>query len=262
MNINKKVTVLKKFLSTLNEQGICLAFSGGIDSTFLLYLCKNMNILAVTFNSVLQTAEESDLARNLCKKYGVKQQVINIDPLEDEYLSQNPKDRCYICKKKFFMQIKKVAEENNIKNIIDGTNFDDLHTHRPGIKALKELGIISPLAECKLTKQEIRNLAESFGIEIYDKPSTPCMATRFPYNTLLKPETIDKIKMAEKILAQQGFENNRVRQHDNISRIEIPPKDFEKFIKKKELLINELKALGLKYITLDIEGLRSGSMEE
>ena len=257
MNSNKKFDELNKYLTNLNEQGICLAFSGGIDSTLLLYLCKNLNILAVTFNSILQTDEELDLTKDLCKKYGVNQKIITLNPLENEYLVQNPKDRCYVCKKMFFTEIKKAAEENNLLNIIDGTNFDDLHTFRPGLKALEELGVISPLAKFEITKSEIREYAKNCGIEIYDKPSTPCLATRFPYDTILEPEMINKTKKAEKILHNYGFTEVRARQNGCVTRIELPKEDFEKFLTKKETITKELKSLGLKYITLDLEGLRS-----
>lgn len=254
-----KFDSLKKYLYELNEQGICLAFSGGIDSTLLLFLCKDLNITAVTFKSVFQTDEEIKLTEELCNKYRVKQLVKEFHPLETTVLKNNPKDRCYHCKKLFFKELKKLAGS---KYVLDGTNFDDLSAYRPGLKALKELEILSPLAMFHITKQEIRNYAEELGLEIFDKPSTPCLATRFPYGTQLTKEKFYTVANGEKILKNLGFNKNRMRIHDNIARIEIPETDFENFLQHKNIIINKLKELGLKYLTLDIEGLRSGSMDE
>lgn len=183
--MNNKFDKLKIYLNELKEQGLCLAFSGGIDSTLLLYLCKDMNILALTFDSNFQTKEEIDATKDLCKKYGVKQIIIEQNVFDNPIILENPKDRCYHCKKFLFENAVRIAKENGIKNIIDGTNFDDLGVYRPGRKALKELGIISPLAKFEITKQEIRTYAKECGIEIFSKPSAPCLATRFPYGTKL-----------------------------------------------------------------------------
>lgn len=253
-----KFEELKKYLINLKKQGICLAFSGGIDSTVLLYICKDLDITAVTFASVFQTCEEINCTKELCQKYNVKHKIINLNPLENEILLYNPKDRCYHCKKGFFAEIKEFAED---QCIIDGTNFDDLSSYRPGLKALKELGVISPLAMFKITKQEIRQFAKSAGIEIFDKPSAPCIATRFPYGTKLNECDIEKVKRAEEILKKYGFVDNRARLHDDILRVEIAKRDFNSFINLEHQITNDLKELNFKYITLDIEGLRQGSMD-
>ncbi|MCD7878920.1 MAG: ATP-dependent sacrificial sulfur transferase LarE [Candidatus Gastranaerophilales bacterium] len=256
--MQNKFNELKKYLTELNERGICLAFSGGIDSTLLLYLCKDLDILAVTFKSDFQTKSEIDLATGLCKKYGVKQEIIEFYPLENPVILNNPKDRCYHCKKTFFSKLKNYAGG---RAIIDGTNSDDLNIYRPGLKALKELDIISPLAKFEITKQEIRDYAKFLGIEIFDKPSTPCLATRFPYGTKLSQYGLQTVEQGEIILKEFGFANNRLRIHNEIARIEILQEDFKKFIEQHKAITKSLKTLGLKYITLDIEGLRSGSMD-
>ncbi len=259
--MQKKFNKLKEYLSSLEKQGLCLAFSGGIDSTLLLYLCKDLNVTAVTFTSEFQTEDEIQLTKQLCREYNVKQKIIKFHPLENEILIKNPKDRCYHCKKTFFSELKHFAKENNLKYILDGTNYDDLGVYRPGLKALKELEIISPFAQFQITKQEIREYAKDNKIDIYDKPSTPCLATRFPYGTILSKEKLEIVKQGEKVLKTEGFNACRLRIHNDIARIEIEPEMFEKFLSKKTVITKGLKNLGLKYITLDLEGLRSGSMD-
>ena len=199
--MQSKFLQLAEFLKFKDKQGICLAFSGGIDSTLLLYLCKGLeNVQAVTFRSVFQTEEEIELCKQLASKYRVKHVIIDFNPLESPDLAKNPQNRCYLCKKIFFSKLTDFAKSQKLKYIMDGTNFDDLHVFRPGLNALKELNISSPLAEFKITKQEIRLYAEEIGIEIAQKPSTPCLATRFPYGTRLDAEKINIVKQGENIL--------------------------------------------------------------
>ena len=258
MKMQNKFEQLKIYLLDLGKQGLYLAFSGGIDSTLLLWLCKDLNVTAVTFNSVFQTEEEIAQTRKICKNYGVKQKIIEYYPLGNSVLKNNPQDRCYHCKKLFFS---KLSEFANGHNIIDGTNYDDLSVYRPGIKALKELGIISPFAKFGITKQEIRDYAKECGIDIFDKPSTPCLATRFPYGAELTPEKLRLVEHGEKILKDLGFSCCRLRLHNDIARIEIPQSDFTQFLSAKDDIINALKTSGITYITLDLEGFRSGSMD-
>ena len=259
--MNNKFEKLQNYLENLNEQGLCLAFSGGIDSTLLLYLCRKMNILAITFNSNFQTAEEIDLTKKLCKKYGVKQIIIEKDVFENPIILNNPKDRCYHCKKFLFENAVKIANDNGLRHIIDGTNFNDLNVYRPGRKALKELDVISPFAMFEITKKEIRDYAKKCGIEIFSKPSSPCLATRFPYGTNLTTEKLELVEKGEDFLKKNGFECCRLRIHDNIARIEIPPEKFKEFLEKKDLIIKKIKDLKIPYVTLDLEGFRSGSMD-
>ena len=256
--MQNKFEQLKIYLLDLGKQGLYLAFSGGIDSTLLLWLCKDLNVTAVTFNSVFQTEEEIAQTRKICKNYGVKQKIIEYYLLGNNVLKNNPQDRCYHCKKLLFS---KLSELGNGHNIIDGTNYDDLSVYRPGIKALKELGIISPFAKFGITKQEIRDYAKECGIDIFDKPSTPCLATRFPYGAELTPEKLRLVEHGEKILKDLGFRCCRLRLHNDIARIEIPQSDFTQFLSAKDDIINALKTSGITYITLDLEGFRSGSMD-
>ena len=260
--MQSKFLQLAEFLKFKDKQGICLAFSGGIDSTLLLYLCKGLKkVSAVTFRSIFQSEEEIELCQHLASKYDMNHVIIDINPLESPDLAKNPQNRCYLCKKIFFSRLTDFAKSQNLEYIIDGTNFDDIHSFRPGLKALKELNISSPLAEFKITKQEIRMYAEEIGIEIAQKPSTPCLATRFPYGTRLDAEKINIVKQGENILKSFGFEANRLRLHDNIARIEIEKSRFNDFLARKDEIVKALKSTGITYITLDLEGLRSGSMD-
>ena len=253
--MHDKFRKIKEYLTKM--QGIYLAFSGGTDSTLLLYLCKDLDITAVTFYSVFQTKEEINLTQALCKEYNIKHKLIEFYPLEQQNLKNNPKDRCYHCKKLFFTELKKIAGK---KQIIDGTNYDDLKVHRPGLKALEELNIISPFAEYKITKQEIRDYSRELGLKTYNRPSTPCLATRFPYNTELTAENLELVEQGEKIIKTGGFENCRLRLHNNIARIELPVDKFNAFLSSKIPL--KLKQLGFKYVTLDTEGIRSIDIQD
>lgn len=259
--MKNKFEELKKYLLNIEKQGICLAFSGGIDSSLLLYLCKNFNVNAITFKSIFQTQEEIQATISFCQKYNIQQKIIEFFPLNNPLIKRNPIDRCYFCKKYFFIELIKYSKENNLNYIIDGTNFDDTKTYRPGIKALKELGIISPFADFKIKKDEIKNYIKELNIDIYNKVSTPCIATRFEYNKELLEKNIEMVKKGEKILKQYGFINNRLRLHNNIARIEIDKNEFNNFINHSEKLTEELKNIGFKYVTLDVEGIRSGSMD-
>lgn len=195
----------------------------------------------------------------MCKLYGVPQKVIEYYPLENQIIKNNPKDSCYHCKKLFFSQLKSFAGE---KIVIDGTNADDIKSYRPGIKALKELKILSPFVEFEITKKEIREFAKISGIKIYDKPSTPCMATRFPYGTELNETLLSTAKKGEEIIKSYGLENCRFRIYKDIARIEVTLNKMEKVLKYRSDIINDLKKeTSLKYFTLDLEGLRKGSMD-
>lgn len=259
--MKNKFEQLKKYLNELKEQGLCLAFSGGIDSTLLLYFCREMNILALTFNSDFQVKDEIELTKKLCKKFGIEQIIIEQSVFDNPIVLNNPKDRCYHCKKFLFERALEVAKVRGFKYIIDGTNFDDLSVYRPGRKALSELGVISPFAKFKITKKEIRDFARDCGIEIFNKPSSPCLATRFPYGENLTAEKLELVEKGEEFLKKRGFECCRLRLHGDIARIEILPEKFADFMKQKDFVISELKNLGIKYITLDLEGFRSGSMD-
>ena len=261
--MQNKFKKLKEYLKKQGKQGICLAFSGGIDSMVLLYLCKEADtrVVAVTFRSEFQSDAEIELTKKLCEKYNVRQIIAEYDILSNPVIVNNPKDRCYHCKKVIFSKMLKIADEYNLRYVLDGTNFDDIHEYRPGLRALNELNVMSPFVKYEITKAEIRVYAKEKNIEIFDKPSTPCLATRFPYNTKLYKEKLMQVESAEKFLKNNGFLNCRVRVHNDIARIEISKEKFIDFINLNDDIIKALKPLGFSYITLDIEGLRSGSMD-
>ena len=250
--IDKKYAALTGKLNSYDK--VAVAYSGGVDSTFLLKCAydilkdKAVAILAV---SPLIPANEIEVSRDFCKKQGISLLEFNYDVFNEPVVISNPKDRCYHCKKAIFTKMKKVAGENGIDIILDDT-FDD----RPGIKALSELGIISPLKECELTKQDIRFLSERLDLPTWDKPSYACLATRIPTDTVITKEKLHIIERSENVLHEMGFLESRVRLHDNIARIEISEDKFDKIIEPnvRNRIVGELKEIGFDYICLDLKG--------
>ena len=246
---------------------ICLAFSGGVDSSLLLKAAVDAaeetgkKVYAVTFDSRLHPACDLEIAGQVAKELGGIHQVIQIDELEQADIRMNPENRCYLCKRRLFSCLKGFAEERKITCILDGTNEDDLHVYRPGIQALGELGIISPLAELHITKAEVKALASMYGISVASRPSTPCMATRIPYGMELNYDILARIGEGEAFLREMFSGNVRLRLHKNVARIELDPECLEQAVMKREQVISRLKELGFSYVTLDLEGFRSGSMD-
>lgn len=267
MKMKDKYMNLENEISRLVEDGVCIAFSGGVDSSLILKVAceagkkQNKKIYAVTFDTKLQPLSDITISKEVAKSMGAIHKVIEIDEFDNEKFLMNPIDRCYQCKKYLFANLLKFAKENNFKYILDGTNADDLNEYRPGLKALSELGVISPLANLGITKKEVREMAQELNISVASRPSTPCLATRVPYNTKITNELLEKIESAEEYIKKLGFEVIRVRVHGNIARIEVKEEEFLRFLGKKDLIINYLKDLGFIYITLDLEGFRSGSMD-
>ncbi len=218
-------------------------------------------VYAVTFDSRLHPACDLEIAGQVAKELGGIHQVISIDELEQADIRMNPKNRCYLCKRRLFSSLKEFAEEKKSSCILDGTNEDDMHVYRPGIQALGELGIISPLAELHITKAEVKDLASLYGISVASRPSTPCMATRIPYGMELNYEILTRIGEGEAFLRELFSGNVRLRLHGNVARIELDPECLEQMLIKRELVIRRLKELGFPYVTLDLEGFRSGSMD-
>lgn len=257
---------MKEIIS--NFESVLVAFSGGVDSTFLLYTVQEVldkeNILAVTSASRIHHSFEIEEARELAQSMGVEHEIIETPELEKENFIKNDANRCYYCKQGLFKELTSLAEKRGLNQVMDGSNYDDQQNdYRPGRKAGQELEIISPLEEAQLTKKEIRKLSKEFDLPTWDKPGFSCLATRIPYNMKITPERLDQIEEAEKVLQSFDLNQIRVRHHDdNTVRIEINPRNFEIIIKNREEIIKKLKAIGYDYITLDIEGYRSGSMNE
>lgn len=258
---------LMELMEEYGKHPLCLAFSGGVDSSLLLKLAcdsgkKHGNpVYAVTFETMLHPACDMENARRVAEEMEAVHVVLQVDELELQEIRNNPVERCYLCKKHLFQVLKAFAGEKGITCVMDGTNEDDLHVYRPGIKALKELGIESPLARCHMTKDEVKHMAKEYGISVAYRPSTPCMATRLPYGASLDHELLQRIEEGEHYLRSLLSGNIRLRVHGDIARIELDLPQMEQAISRREEIISTLHELGFPYIALDLEGFRSGSMD-
>lgn len=263
----EKCSYLQKLMEKYTQENVVVAFSGGVDSSLLLKTaCINAvkngtKVFAVTMHTTLHTMNEIESSKETAGEVGAEHLIISVDELKEAGIENNPVERCYLCKKYLFQKMKDKAESLGVKIILDGTNEDDLHMFRPGLKALKELEIKSPLAESDFSKTDVRKLADEYGLSVSKKPSTPCLATRFPYGSRLSYEEMKKVEKGEDFLKNLGLYNVRLRVHNDIARIEVDKEDIVKIVVYKEAIISYLKELGYRYITLDLEGFRSGSMD-
>lgn len=262
-----KFKQLENEIAGLVEGGVCIAFSGGVDSSLILKLaCEagkklNKQIYAVTFKTKLHPVSDVTISKKVANEMGAIHEIIQINEFENKAILKNPIDRCYQCKKSLFLNLLEFAQNHNLKYVLDGTNADDLNTYRPGVKALKELDVISPLAKLGITKSEVREYARNLNISVASRPSAPCMATRLPYNTEISFELLENIEKGEEFIKGLGIEVVRLRVHGDIVRIEVNKEDLAKLIAHGDAVISYLKSLGFVYITLDLEGFRSGSMD-
>lgn len=261
-------TLIDYFIPHVDE-GICMAFSGGVDSSALLAAaCRAARaadsgkpILAVTFATRLHPQGDTAEAEALARSLGALHRIIEIDEFSDSRIVANPKNRCYLCKSLLFRSLLQTGQEAGYTFFCEGSNVDDTKVYRPGLRAIREAGVHSPLIDCGLTKADIRKLAAEAGLSTAGKPSTPCMATRLPYDTPFDYELLDRLHQGEAWLRDLGFYNVRLRFHDPVLRIEIDKKDFNRFMEQHEGIVKAMKDLGFRYITLDLEGFRSGSMD-
>jgi len=265
MKSEEKLENLKKMISEMGH--VLIAFSGGVDSTFLLKVCVDVlgreNVIAVTASSPTYQMDETE-AKKIAQFFGVKHVIIHTNEMGNEKFLSNTVERCYFCKKELFSKLKEIAAEHGIKHVLDASNADDSLDYRPGMKAARELGIKSPLLEAGITKEEIRKFSKEMGLPTATKPSQSCLASRFPYGEKITEEKLKMVAEAEKFLKELGFKVVRVRHHGNIARIEVDKNEMvrlmEERIRKK--IYERLKEIGYTWVCLDLMGYRSGSMNE
>lgn len=260
------LNALYEYIRSLKS--VAVAYSSGVDSTFLLKAAKQAlgkdSVIAVTVESGLFPERELEEAKRFCQEEEIRHIIIKVDPLEIEGFKENPSDRCYICKRSIFARIIETAKEYGMNAVAEGSNIDDLGDYRPGLKAIRELGVKSPLKEASMDKAMIRELSKEFGLNTWSKPSFACIASRFVYGEEITREKLAMVDKAEELLYSMGFSQFRVRIHDRLARIEVLPDDFDKImdpaIRKN---INEsFRSFGFAYVTMDLQGYRTGSMNE
>lgn len=266
MSLDKKYHHLQKLLSHFDS--VAIAFSGGVDSTLLLKVaCDNLGperVLALTAISPIFPDYEIEQSRKLAREFGVKQKFVATDQLALDHFTDNSPQRCYHCKQHLFIQLLKSIEPSELSTLLDGSNLDDLKDYRPGLTAIKNLNIRSPLLEARLTKHDIRHLSRKLGLSTWNKQPFACLATRVPYGTKITREVLQQVDSCEHWLRQHKFTNYRVRSYGNLARIEINPLEMSRLLDEslRLSLVEAFKQNGFDYITLDLQGYRSGSMNE
>jgi uncharacterized protein len=265
MEIQDKFNILKNIIKSM--QSLVVAFSGGVDSTFLLKVAHNIlqgNVIAVTVRSRIYPEREFLQAVELARNVGARQVVVNIEVLDLNGFSENPVNRCYICKKELYSRISHFARQNDIQCVADGSNWDDLGDFRPGTMAIKELGVASPLQEAGLNKDDIRILSKELALPTWDKPALACLASRFPYGQRITPEKLEQVDQGEKFLCDLGFRQARVRHHGDTARLEVSADKRNRFFDTALMdeIYDKFRRLGFTYVALDLKGYRTGSLNE
>lgn len=263
--IEEKLLKLREIVRELKS--VVIAFSGGVDSTLVTKVCFEIlqdNSMAVTARSKTYPDFEFEEAKALAREIGIRHLVLNTSELAIEGFASNPPNRCYFCKTELFEKLKDIAKQHGFLYVVDGANVDDMGDYRPGLKASKELGVKSPLKEAGMTKKDVREASKILNLPNWNKPAYACMSSRFPYGQSITEEKLKMVSEAEKYLRSLGLRQFRVRHHETIARIEVLPEDIPFLIdpSTRNELIEKFKAIGFTYVTLDLEGYRSGSMNE
>jgi len=266
MTLDEKYDALKEYFRGLGS--VAVAFSSGVDSTFLLYAAHEAlgdKVIAVTAAACWVPARELSEAKEFCSRLGVKHFIVSVDESEIDGFVDNPPERCYLCKKEIFSRLLKLAEEQEIDYVAEGSNLDDNGDYRPGLRAIAELKVKSPLREVGFTKAEIRELSRKHGLPTASKPSFACLASRFAYGETITKEKLKMVENAEQLLMDEGFAQFRVRIHgDDLARIELLPEEISRMLDEdiRLRIYDKLKSFGFTYISLDLRGYRMGSMNE
>ena len=263
MTMSEKLNQLKEYL--LSQGSMAVAFSGGVDSTFLLKVAHDTlgdKCVAVTASSCSFPERELNEARAFCLQNGIRHIVVRSEELEIEGFRHNPKNRCYLCKHELFEKIWDIARELGLNAVAEGSNMDDNGDYRPGLVAVRELGVLSPLRHVGLNKAEIRELSRELGLPTWNKQSFACLSSRFVYGETISEERLSMVDLAEQLLLDLGFHQVRVRIHGQLARIETDPAEFEKLLSVREKIVPALRDFGFAYVTMDLTGYRTGSMNE
>lgn len=263
MTTDEKYLRLKNCLRELGS--VAVAFSSGVDSTFLLKTAHDVlggHVIAVTARSCSFPERELHEAEAFCRQEGIRHFIVDSEELEIEGFSHNPSNRCYLCKHELFEKIRRIAVQNGIAEVVEGSNLDDNGDYRPGLIAVSELGIRSPLRDAELHKQEIRELSRRLGLPTWDKQSFACLSSRFVYGETITKEKLGMVDRAEQLLLDMGFHQLRVRVHGMMARIEVGPAELERIVQKenREKIAAYFHSLGFAYVSLDLDGYRTGSM--
>ncbi len=260
--IQEKTDRLRKWFS--GKKGSIVAFSGGIDSTLVLFLARKFqgreNAIGVISNSESLKTKDFELAKDFCGQFDIHLEVIKTEELADGRYNRNPENRCYFCKEHLFHDLQEIRKKYEGFEVLSGTNYNDLGDYRPGLQAAAQYKILAPMADCQISKEEIRQMARHYGLPNWDKPASPCLSSRIPYNQAITHEKLRQIEEAENILNDLGFRDVRVRHYGAYGQIEVPGEELPKLFSMERMVIEKIKATGFREVRIDREGLVSGKL--